>query len=215
MPGDHAPVLQREKMMVAAREVGAEDQGEIACGTRGWERADFAAAARAEISTSRGPGMACAKRRGGIDDSGGEAHHEEGGFDRRLVLGVIGGSSWWCGGAHEEITVVGFIENDGVGFGRRERRVGARDEGAADCDLGCKADDAAGYVGGYKSGDGAVDISWVGRNQGAVENEDLTGAVGGGVTVMAFGYERETVWLGRERERETYKRAARLISRAF
>ena len=47
VPGDFAPVLQGEEMVIAAGEMGAEDQRELARGAGGGERADFAAAAGA------------------------------------------------------------------------------------------------------------------------------------------------------------------------
>lgn len=54
LPGDFGPVLEREEMVVATGEVGAQDQGEFACGARGRERAHFAAASGAEVSAAGG-----------------------------------------------------------------------------------------------------------------------------------------------------------------
>lgn len=74
------------------------------------------------------------------------------------------------------------VEGDGVGCGGCGGGVGARDEGAADGDLGGEPDDGAGDVGGGEGGDGGVDVGGVGGEEGADEDEDLAGAVGGGVT---------------------------------
>ena len=59
------------------------------------------------------------------------------------------------------------VEGDSVGLGGRDGRVCARDEGAADGDLGGETDDGAGYVGGGEVRDGDVDVAWVGGEEGA------------------------------------------------
>ena len=70
-----------------------------------------------------------------------------------------------------------FIEGHAVGFVRRYCGVGARDEGAAYGDLGCKAYDGGGDVGFDKLGDGGMDIARVGREKGAKDKQDFTGTM--------------------------------------
>lgn len=82
LPGDFGPVLEGKEMVVATREVGAQDQGEFAGWASGGERAHFAAAARAEVAAACGAGVAGAQRRHAIDNARGKTHHEKGRLDR-------------------------------------------------------------------------------------------------------------------------------------
>lgn len=74
-----------------------------------------------------------------------------------------------------------FVEGDAVGFVGGEAWVGARDEGAADGDLGGEADDGGGDGGGGERVDGRVDVAGVGGQERAEDEEDFARAVGGGV----------------------------------
>ena len=73
------------------------------------------------------------------------------------------------------------VERNTVCLGGGYGRVGARDEGAADGDLGGEADNRACYVRCGESADGGVNVARVGGEEGAEEEEELAGAVGGGV----------------------------------
>lgn len=165
-PRHFGPVLQREKMMVAAGQVGAQDQGEFADRASGGEGADFAAAAGAEVSALSRAGMAGAERRGEIDDARGESHHQEGGLNRRAVgFGAIivrCRRSGRGGGAHQEFAEMDFVQSHGVALGWRQGGIGARDERDEEGDLSCQANHGAGDVCGDKSADGGVDIAGVG-----------------------------------------------------
>jgi len=126
--------------------------------------------------------MACAEGGEEVCDARGETHHQQCALAAvPLLPAFIGGSGGRRGVAQEELAVVAVVEGDGVGRGSRGGGVGARDEGAADGDLGGEADDGAGDVRGDEGGDGGVDVGGVGGEEGADEEEDLTGAVGGGV----------------------------------
>lgn len=112
-----------------------------------------------------------------------------------------------------------FVEGDAVGFVGGEGGVGARDEGAADGDLGGEADDGGGDGGGGERVDGRVDVAGVGGQERAEDEEDFARAVGGGVAgrsghwglVMgAVGGEHIGVVGG-----FAYKSAARAMSSAF
>lgn len=179
-PGDFFPVAQGEEMVIAPCQMRAQDERQPARRTGGGQRADLAAAAAAEVAAARGLGMACAEggKEGG--DARGETHHQEGAlaFECGGGCGRGGGRG---GVAQEELAVVAVVEGDGVGRGGWGGGVGARDEGAADGDLGGEADDGAGDVGGGEGGDGGVDVGGVGGEEGADEDEDLARAVGGGV----------------------------------
>lgn len=74
-PADVAPVAQGEEVVIAAGQVGGEDESETAGGTGAGESADFGAAAGAEVAAAGGPRVAGAERAGWFDDAGGEAHH--------------------------------------------------------------------------------------------------------------------------------------------
>lgn len=54
LPGDFGPVLEGEKMVVTACQMGAQYQGEFAYGAGSRERAHFAAAAGAKVPTPCG-----------------------------------------------------------------------------------------------------------------------------------------------------------------
>lgn len=144
-PGDFGPVLEREEVMIAAREVGAQDQCEFARWARCGKRAHFAAASGAEVAAPRRPGMACAERGHTVNNARWEPHHEKRRLDCRFRLSRIirGESGWRSGGSHEKLTIVNFIQGDGVGLGRWKGRVGPGDKGDEDGNLSRKANDAA------------------------------------------------------------------------
>ena len=73
------------------------------------------------------------------------------------------------------------VEGNGVGLGRGHGGVGACDEGAADGDLGGEADDGACYVRCGEGADGGVNVARIGGEEGAEEEEQLAGAVRGGM----------------------------------
>ena len=101
-------------MVVAACQFGAGDKFEFADGAVFAQIADLGAASCAEVAAAGGQAVAGTETRGGFEDAGGEAHHDEGGFD-----GLGGGAvvhCWWGGGAHQEVSIVGFGKGDGVGF---------------------------------------------------------------------------------------------------
>lgn len=170
VPADVAPVAQGEEVVIAPGEVGGEDEGEAAGGTGAGEGADFGAAAGAEVAAAGGARVAGAERAGGFDDAGGEAHHQEralaalvGCFFVPTVGGVCGFGGHGRGGdVHDELAEVLFVEGDAVDFVGGEAWVRARDEGAADGDLGGEADDGGGDGGGGEGADGRVDVAGVG-----------------------------------------------------
>ena len=161
-PGDVAPVAQREQVVVAAREVGGQDEREAAGGTGAGEGADLGAAAGAEVAAAGGAGVAGAEAAGWFDDARGEAHHQKRtlaafvlaffcGFSLVALVGVgLGGPG--CDGrggdVHDEVAEVLLVEGDAVGFVGGHAGVGARDEGAADGDLGGETNHGGGDGGG-------------------------------------------------------------------
>lgn len=194
-------------MVVAAGEVGGEDEGEAAGGTGGGEGADFGAAARAEVAGAGGARVAGAEGAGGFDDARGEAHHQE--RARAVVVGGGGGGGVGAvrgfgghgrgGDVHDEVAEVLFVEGDAVGFVGGAARVGACDEGAADGDLGGEADDGGADGGGGERGDGRVDVARVRGQERAEDEEDFARAVGGRVAgIMALGVSDGTVGVGRK-----------------
>ena len=165
-PGDLGPVLQGEEMVVGAREMGGEDEGEAAGGTRGGEVADLAPAAGAEVAAAGGLGVAGAEGLEGLDDARGEAHHEErtvvGAGGRVCCCGVGGCGRWRRCGGHDELSVVLLVEGDVVEGCGVDGRIGAGDERAADGDLCCEPDDGTRYLGLYQGCYGGVDVSRIG-----------------------------------------------------
>ena len=174
-------------MVVASREMRAQDKGEIACRTDGGEAADFAAAAGAEISFPRGFAVAGAECRSGFYGAGWEAHHEERALPGIVFCGRLS-SGRGCGCAHEEVAVVLLVEGDVVGLGRRQGGVGACGDGEADGYLGGKADNLNADMRGDKFRDGGVDVVRVAGEEGAKEDEDLSCGVGGGMVQPAVGH---------------------------
>ena len=77
-----------------------------------------------------------------------------------------------------------LVEGDAVGFCLGEARVCAVDERAADGDLGGQTNDDAGDVGRDEGTNCLVDISWVGGEERAEDEENLTRAMRRGVAVV-------------------------------
>lgn len=72
-----------------------------------------------------------------------------------------------------------LVQHDGIVAGVAV--IGFGDEFSADLDLGGEADDASADLVFDEVADGLVDVAWVSGIEGAEDEEDLSGAVGGGV----------------------------------
>lgn len=74
-----------------------------------------------------------------------------------------------------------LVEGDGVCLGGWKGRVGTAGDGVADGYLSGQADDLDGDVRGDEFGNSGVDVVWITREEGAEEDEDFSGCMGGGV----------------------------------
>lgn len=71
------------------------------------------------------------------------------------------------GETHDELAVIDFVEGDIVMFLGVGLRVGAFDQGEAYSDLGAETNHGGVDVGVYQGSNGGVDVSRVGREEGA------------------------------------------------
>ena len=116
--------------------------------------------------------MACTQCRAWVHNPARKAHHEQTTSDSTVLSGGTG-RSWRRGCAHEQVAVVGFIESHVVCLAWRQGRICAGGQGEANGHLGRETDDCDSYVGGDKSGNCGMYVTWVGREKGAEEDQDL------------------------------------------
>lgn len=127
----------------------------------------------------------------------GEAHFQQTGYIcftasvGFLLRGrAFGAAGCWGGDIlEEEFTEVWLVHRDAVDGGVVFSRViRLRAQLLADGYAGCEADDIHADGIGHELGDGAVNIARVGGVEGPVDDDDLAGAMGGGVEEGAAGH---------------------------
>ena len=167
-PRNLPPIAQRKKVMIRPRQMRRQDKRESAGRTGARKRADFAVTPTTQIPTPRRLRMASAETLRLLHNPRRKPHHQQTALAAisRFRLSGLGGDGW-RGRFHEEVAVVLLVESDAVGLVGGAGGIGARDECAADGDLGSEADDAAGYVRGCEGCYGCVDVPWVGGEEGA------------------------------------------------
>ena len=178
-PADFDPVLEREQVVVAAGQVGGEDQREAAGRTRrgegadlharsvdkrdgGEERTHFAATPRTQVPAPRRLRVAGAEARDVRHCPAREAHHQQAVVRRGLLQARPACHRRRRGGGHDQFAVVLLVEGDRVRCRRVERGVGARNERLADSDFGRQANDCARDARLDQRADSLVDVAGVG-----------------------------------------------------
>ena len=116
--------------------------------------------------------MACTQCRTWVHNPARKAHHEKTTSDSTVLSGGMG-RRWRRRCAHEQVTVMGFIESHVVRLAWREGRICAGGQGEANSDLGRETDNCDSYVGGNKGGNSGMYVTWVGGEKGTEEDQDL------------------------------------------
>ncbi len=185
-PGYFDPIAEREEVVVRPRQMRGENEREIASRTRGGEIANFGFAATAQVPAPCEIPMAGAECGFLFHDPRGETHHEQRGLVLFLRFGIRGAEDRRGGDGHELLPVVYFIHSDAVVA--LVATVGFAADLRANVHTGRETDDAHADTVADTDFDRVVNVARVGGEEGAENDDDFAGAVGGRVVEGCAGH---------------------------